>query len=73
MTKADYIEMEEITFQSRNLPTKIKGFSYHDDEGRYVVVINSRLDIRTNKSTADHELRHIKRGDHMNTLYYEYR
>lgn len=73
MTNAEYVEENGIIFQPRNLPTTIRGFSYHDDEGRYIVVINSRLDVRTNKSTADHELRHIKRGDHSNMLYYEYR
>lgn len=72
MTDADYVEMNEITFQPRNLPTKIRGFSYHDDEGRFVVVINSRLDRSTNESTAAHELRHIKRGDHGNRTYQEY-
>lgn len=72
MTKADYVEMNEITFHPENLPTRIKGFSYHDEEGRYIVVYNARLDHGHNLETSDHELRHIKRGDHWDQTYHEY-
>ena len=72
MTKAEFIEKNGIVFHPVNLPTTIKGFSYHDDEGRYIVIYNSRLDAVTNRNTADHEMRHITRGDHSRISYKEY-
>lgn len=73
MTEDEYCESNEILFQERELPTKIRGFSYHDDEGRFIVVINTRLGILQNRKTAAHELRHIMRGDHYDRSYIEYK
>lgn len=72
MTKAAYCECNEVLFQERNLPTKIRGFSFHDDEGRYIVVLNSRTGILQNRITADHELNHIMRGDNDAADFIEY-
>ena len=72
MTKAEFCEVNEITTQVRDLPTRIKGFSYHDDEGRFIVVLNARLPSATLHASADHELRHILRGDHDDLAYLEY-
>ena len=73
MTNCDFCESNNILFQERELPTKIKGFSYHDDEGRFIVVLNTRLGIMQNRKTADHELRHIMKGEHDNPNYIEYK
>lgn len=72
MTKESYCECNEVIFQERELPYKIRGFSYHDDEGRFIVVLNSRLGILMNRKTAGHELRHIMRNEHENKNYLEY-
>ena len=72
MTKAEFVSENNITFQVRNLPVRIHGFTYHDDEGHYFVVLNSRLGSTMNKRTAKHELRHIMRGDTDNIKYVEY-
>ena len=72
MNQADYIAMNEVTTQLRDLPVRIHGFTYHDDEGRYIVVINSRLGFMMNRNTMDHELMHIMRDDCSNPDYREY-
>lgn len=72
MTLNAFCEYNEIMFQERNLPTKIKGFSYHDDEGRFIVVLNTKLGILKNKDTTKHELLHILRDDHYNPGFMEY-
>lgn len=72
MTEATYCECNDVIFQERELPMKIRGFSYHDEEGRFIVVLNTRLGIMQNRKTADHELRHIMRGDHVNNDFIEY-
>lgn len=72
MTEAAFISANDITFLARDLPVSIRGFCFHDDEGRYIVVVNSRLDRQMNKRTAKHELRHIMRGDNDNLNYAEY-
>lgn len=72
MTEDVYCECNDVIFQERDLPTKIKGFSYHDDEGRFIVVVNTKLGILQNKKTAAHELRHIMRDDNYDYSYIEY-
>ena len=72
MTKAEFCEANEIITQVRDLPTRVKGFSYHDEDGRYIVVLNARLPSATRHASADHELRHIMRGDHENRGFVEY-
>lgn len=72
MTNFDFCESNNILFQERELPTKIKGFSYHDNEGRFIVVVNSKLGIIQNRKTAEHELQHIMSGENENKTYIEY-
>ena len=55
-----------------NLPTSVRGFVYHDDEGELYIVLNSRLSHEQNLSTYVHELKHIRRGDMDNPNYHEY-
>lgn len=55
-----------------NLPTSVRGFVYHDDDGELYIVLNSRLSHEQNLSTYVHELKHIRRGDLDNLNYHEY-
>lgn len=55
-----------------DLPTTIRGFCYHDDDGEEFVILNSRLTHEINQSTWIHERRHIRRGDMYNKQYKEY-
>lgn len=72
MNEETFCESNDIIFRELELPTSIHGFSFHDDEGRFIVVLNSRLGILKNRETAAHELRHIMRGDHENKSFIEY-
>ena len=56
-----------------NLPTSVRGFCYHDDDGEAYVVLNARLTRETNRQTWCHEQDHIKRGDMYNVNYREYK
>lgn len=72
MTKEDYVESNEIVFRSMNMPNGIKAFSFHDDEGRYIIFYNENLGILQNRKSAAHELDHIMRGENEDPSYLEY-
>ena len=55
-----------------NLPTSVRGFCYHDDDGEEFVVLNSRLTWEMNKKTWKHEMDHIRSGDLDNPNFNEY-
>ena len=55
-----------------DLPTSVRGFCYHDDDGEEYVVLNSRLTREQNLKTFDHERNHIERGDMFEPSYNEY-
>ena len=55
-----------------NLPTTVRGFCFHDDDGEAFVVVNSRLTREQNRRTYDHEKKHIDRGEMFNEDYHEY-
>ena len=55
-----------------NLPTSVKGFCFHDNDGEAFIVLNARLTWEQNLRTYDHEKEHIKRGDMFNEDYHEY-
>lgn len=55
-----------------DLPTSVRGFVYHDDDGEMYIVLNSRLSHEQNLLTFVHELKHIRRGDLDNMNYNEY-
>ena len=56
-----------------DMPTTVRGFCYHDDEGEEFVILNSRLTREANQHTLDHEREHIRRGDMWNMEYVEYK
>lgn len=64
--------MEENTAILRDLPTSVRGFCFHDDEGEEYVVVNARLTREQNRKTYDHERDHIARGDMYEPQYREY-
>ena len=72
MTLEDYVAGNNIIIRELDLPDHVDGFSYHTDDGEYIIVVNSRQGVIKNKETADHELRHIMRGDNEDTSYIEY-
>jgi hypothetical protein len=55
-----------------DLPTSIRGFCFHDDDGEEYIVLNSRLTYEANLKTYNHERNHILRGDLDDTNYFEY-
>lgn len=65
-------EYDTCIVRLQNMPTSIKGFCYHDDDGNEYIVLNSRLTHEMNQASYQHELRHIARGDMYNMNYHEY-
>ena len=55
-----------------DLPTSVRGFCYHDDDGEEYIVLNARLTREANLKTYEHERGHILRGDLDNCDYIEY-
>ena len=72
MTLEDYIISNGIIIRELDLPGHVDGFSFHDDDGRYVVIVNARQGIVKNRETVAHELRHIQNGENENPSYLEY-
>ena len=56
----------------RDLPTSVRGFCFHDDEGTAFIVLNSRLPREIQLMTFQHELDHIRRGEMYDFSYNEY-
>ena len=72
MKASEYINKNNITYHLDNLPTGVRGFVFHDDEGRQTVILNARLGFKMNRETSDHELVHIIRDDLSDLSYKEY-
>lgn len=64
---------EEPIIRLQDLPVSVRGFCYHDDDGRAYIILNARLTREMNASSYLHELRHISRGDMYNPDYLEYK
>ena len=56
-----------------DLPTSIRGFCYHDDDGEEYIILNSRLTREANKVTFMHESRHVENGEMYDSAYIEYK
>ena len=65
--------MKEIKTTLANLPTSVKGFCFHDDDGESYIVLNARLSWEQNRTSYDHEAEHIDHGDMYDGSYIEYR
>ena len=55
-----------------NLPTTVRGFCYHDNDGEAYIVLNARHTREQNRKTYDHEKGHIDRGEMYDEDYHEY-
>ena len=64
--------MDEDKAILMDLPTSVRGFCYHDDDGEPYVILNARLSHEQNLQTYDHEKRHIRKGDMNEPNYHEY-
>lgn len=47
-----------------DMPATIPGYSIANPDASYTIVINSRLNHEQQEQAYDHELFHIKNGDH---------
>lgn len=65
-------EYGEYNVIYENLPVSIRGFCFHDDDGRITVVLNARLTLELNRASIAHEINHILRDDLDNPDYIEY-
>ena len=63
---------DERPAQLVDLPTSVRGFCYHDNDGEEFVILNSRLTREQNMTTYDHERKHLIRGDMYKPNYNEY-
>lgn len=64
--------MEDSHVRLMDLPTSVRGFCYHDNNGEEFIILNSRLTREMNKKSYDHEMEHIDNGDMYNPNYKEY-
>lgn len=64
--------MEEEKVILQDLPTTVRGFCYHDDDGDEFIVLNSRLSMEQNRTTYEHERKHLVHGDMYEPTYNEY-
>ncbi len=65
-------EYGEYTVIYENMPVSIRGFCFHDDDGRISVVLNARLTRELNRESIAHEIDHILRDDLGNPDFIEY-
>lgn len=65
-------EYDDTTVILQDLPSTVRAFCYHDDEGHAFMVINSRLTLEEQRKAYRHEKKHIKAGDMYNSDYTEY-
>lgn len=64
--------MSDLPARLVDLPTSVKGFCYHDDDGEPYIILNSRLSYEQNKITYLHERKHIEAGEMYDPDYDEY-
>ena len=64
--------MDEEKVILQDLPTSVRGFCYHDNDGEEYVVLNSRLTREQNRRTYDHERGHLDRGEMYEPNFIEY-
>ena len=55
-----------------DLPTSVRGFCFHDDDGEEFIVLNSRLTWEQNRITYDHEQEHLSKEEVYDKDYHEY-
>lgn len=63
---------EEPRVILQDMPTTVRAFCYHDDEGNPYVVVNSRMPKKIQDEAYQHEMGHIERGEMFDPSYHEY-
>lgn len=56
-----------------DLPTTVKGFCCHAQDGSDLIVINSRMPQEVQRRTYQHECEHIRAGQMDDPHYVEYK
>ena len=51
------------------MPYNVKGFIKADEDGYETIVLNSKLNLETNRETFLHEIRHSTHGDLSNECW----
>lgn len=72
MTVSSFDEGNEAMVHLCSLPGNVKGFCVPNGDG-YTIVLNDNLSPKALKDAYQHEVQHIKNGDHYKEDYQEYR
>lgn len=64
--------MDEMEARLVDLPTSVRGFCYHDEDGEAYIVLNARLTREQNQKTYLHEKEHVTNGHMFDPTYHEY-
>ena len=54
---------EDIVVRVVDLPCGVRGFTIMDEDGRYNIYINAKLNSFMRRKAFEHEMEHIHRGD----------
>lgn len=71
MTHSNYDDVNEVAVVLQELPGNIHAYSQPNGD-TYTVILNSALSDDAQRRAYEHELEHIRRGDHHNLEYVEY-
>lgn len=63
---------DDVRILYLDLPYRIHGFCFHDDDMNPCIVINARDCWTRQQQTIRHELEHVRRGDMFDKDYKEY-
>lgn len=68
----EVVQMSDVPARLVDLPTSVRGFCFHDDDGEPYIVLNARLTREQNRITYLHERRHIDSDELYDPDYEEY-
>lgn len=66
------MEMTNMRILYLDLPYRIHGFVFHDDDQNVCIVINAHDCWERQQQTIQHELEHIRNGDMYDANFLEY-
>lgn len=73
MSNEDYVDLNNVRcLVTTRLPGGVRACTYHDEDGNEFLVVNDFCCPRAKREAADHELRHIRRGETFDPAYREY-
>lgn len=74
MSNEDYCELNNIRqCVTTMLPGGVHACTYHDEDGNEFLVVNDFCCPQARRGAADHEMRHIRRGEMYDSAYTEYK